>query len=182
MRKEYYRVAHSTEDYKAFDLGTAFTPDNWNRRLVKGKRGQSLVGVSLPELILNEGSYTDYQASDLGEVCSYRLMTIIEKNKSPVDTIEWFDVDIRSSMHGTRKYYFLHFPVIYDVLDNEHTVFIEEEPRSVVIPCLSYEKAKNHHIFAFPNSYVGFVVSKYLKDKIMDKDCIGLDFSPIQVI
>jgi len=180
MKNLFYGVTYSSEEFEDFDLGVAFSPKEWNDRIIKGKRGQSFPVMTFPTLLLQDGGFADYQASNIGTLCSLKLKTVIEQYKSSNDSVEWFDVDIHSEEYGARRYYFMHFPSVFDVLDEENTVFTGS--KRPVIPCFSYRLVKDHHIFAIPGSFTGFIVSNYMREKILEADCFGLAFYSIETV
>ena len=70
-------------------------------------------------LNLKDGSFSDYQAnSEACRLCSSKLRSIIDRNKSPQDQIQWLPMVVKDEHGEEREYFILHFPVIYDVIDS----------------------------------------------------------------
>jgi|GEM_PF-6301469 len=182
MKRKYYQVVYDSEEAEDFDLGLACEPDNWNYLQLYGTRGKPFPNIILPLLTLKNGGFADYQASNVGTLCSHKLMSVLEANKAESDVLEWFDIFIANEQGEQRKYHLLHFPVVFDVLDLEHSVISHAMDGLPVIPCLSYPLVKDHHVFAMPKASVGFFISDFVREKILEADCLGLGFAPVKAI
>jgi hypothetical protein len=129
---------------------------------------------------LEDGDYTDYLANDLGwRMCSKPLRDLIESRKATEDLLQWLPAIVSDGLGTAVRYYVLHFPVIYDVLDTERTLFAEGG--SVIRPILSKSKLGSHRVFAPMRSRVDLVITGNIKEEIILARLTGMDFSKLSV-
>ena len=60
--------------------------------------------------------------------------------------VEFIPITVKSKEYGDRQYYIVHFKKIYDVIDEENTVF-NDFTGSVIKLRVDYAKVKNLHVF-----------------------------------
>ncbi len=172
----YYEVLY--KDDQAF--GVAYAPENTDLFLVPNS-GQAVKSWETIRLTLREGIYTDYPANDLGgRLCSEKLKTIIEENRSKNDVLQWLKAIVADAKGEERDYYILHFPVEHDVLDKKKTIFADGD--FVVKAVISLEAAKNHEVFTHPTGgRITLIVSGRVKERIESEACIGMVFSLVPI-
>ena len=93
--------------------------------------------------------------------------------------IEYLPIPVISEKYGNKTYYILHFKKIYDVMDREHTIFVEGTD-AIIKVALDAEKVKDLKIFnsqpAIRDVIVSEDVRRAIKKNRLDE---GLDFLPI---
>ena len=89
-----------------------------------------------------------YCPFDLGPHCvrlvNEELKELLE-SYAEKEFIEFIPVIIKSAEYGDRQYYIVHFKKIYDVIDEDNTVF--GPTGSVIKLRVDYAKVKNLHVF-----------------------------------
>src|SRR5690242_6574940 len=74
-------------------------------------------------LLLTNGDFVDYLASDLGcRLCSSRLKSLIQAHASDLDVLQWLPVTVMCSSDA-KDYFILHFPSPPDILNRDDTIF-----------------------------------------------------------
>lgn len=173
----YYRALYCSEkEYQPY--GIAYAPEDTDIFLLpeSGKELKSWLPISLE---LKDGIYADYLANDVGgRLCSEKLKSIIDKHLSEDDSIQWLEVEVKSNTtRELKKYFFLHFPQNFDILDKTKTIWVGD---MVVKPVLKPESVKNHNIVTYPsNMGIAFFVSDEIKSAIKKEKITGLDFSKV---
>ena len=104
----FYRVQYP-EDYYSKEYGSVISPQSWWDKhsyfIERGKPGPK--DILIPPFILKDGKFADYMYNDCSfNLCSKRLMRIIEKHKSSNDIIEWYKVEIEAEGETTKLYIF----------------------------------------------------------------------------
>ena len=126
---------------------------------------------------LQDGRFTDYQDNTDGlRMCSGRLKSLIEANKSENDVLQWLEVSV-SDERQARPYYVLHFPEIDDVLDKNGCVY--DEAGDVIKPVLSRAICAPYNLIAFKGD-TRFSTMLYVRDNvrkaILKAGCTGMVF------
>jgi hypothetical protein len=162
-----------THDYH---YGVAYLPPSANAFVLplSGVKVESWEHITLE---LRNGEYADFQASDLvgARLCSENLRKVIENNRSGNDEIQWLEVSVLYSAIETRRYYVIHFPVNYPIINKEKSLMAGH---AVVKPVLSLENITGHEIFAVPSGRRIFVSEK-MKNAIETAKLTGLSFSRV---
>ena len=82
--------------------------------------------------------------------------------------VEYLPVPVKSRKYGDKTYYILHFKKIYDVMDKEHTVFVEGTD-AVIKVALDAEKVKDLKIFNSQPAISDVIVSEDVRRAIKKK-------------
>ena len=133
-------------------------------------------------LNLKDGSFSDYQAnSEACRLCSSKLRSIIDRNKSPQDQIQWLPMVVKDEHGEEREYFILHFPVIYDVIDRENSTYFGED--QLIKPVFSLRKIGRHKVFNYDSyNFFSFFISEDIRKDIEKEKCTNLNISKIQVV
>jgi hypothetical protein len=184
----YYKVRYR-EDYYAQGFGTVVSPqDWWNEHRYFIERGKSITNnIEIPVFQLEKGKFADYMDNDCGfNLCSERLMNLIENFKSNTDLIEWYEVQVQGEFR--QLYYILHLPVVLDILDEDRTLFhnVYDDDgtfidKIVIKPQFKLEGLIGHNIFSYVGSDISWYVSENIKTAIIMQDCTGLELSEIHL-
>ena len=171
---EYFQVLY-VEDEQYAPFGVAYAPEDTDLFLIPIS-GEKVITWSSINLALRDGDFADYLANDLGaRLCSLKLKNIIEKNLSQIDEVQWLESTVVNSSGLEKKYYILHFPVDYEVIDRNKSIIVNEE--FIVKGVLDYSAVQGHHIFTYPNEAGRrLFVNKDLKKVIEDNKCTGISF------
>jgi hypothetical protein len=179
MAWSFYRVNHDLKyDKKGF--GVANFPQWWQEDLDKSifcRYGKPAKDVGpLPEAELAEGDWADYLVnSGVYNLCSAKLVEVIEAHRPPTDVVEWVPVQVSG-----RPYFVLHLPVIHDVLDASRTKFHGQWPRRRVAGySLNANAVRDRHIFGREGSGFDWIVSRQVRKAILAAGCTGLMFDPV---
>jgi len=132
------------------------------------------------ELVLKDGEFPDYLASDLGcRTCSEKMRAVLDERAGPADVLQWLPVVVAS---GTvqRPYYILHFPKPPDVLDRARTLWSGD---FVVRPAFRRAALGDHSVFAYPGAEgIPLFVDKDCRYALERAGCTGLEFSQARVV
>lgn len=79
-------------------------------------------------------------------IVSERLKKFLEKKSVMNDSIEWVNVNIRHE-DIVKEYYIVMFTEQQDVIDEKNTKYYLED-NSILVPCISLEKAEKFKIFS----------------------------------
>ena len=94
---------------------------------------------------LVNGRYCPYGRGPHGvRLVNEELKELLE-SYAEKEFIEFIPVIIKSAEYGDRQYYIVHFKKIYDVIDEDNTVF--GPTGSVIKLRVDYAKVKNLHVF-----------------------------------
>ena len=159
------------------DTGVAFGPKDWNPYSLR--YGVEAAASELPPLKMDHGGFVDYQPGQVN-LCSEKLMCVIELNKAENDRIGWFGATIEDARSEFRQYYALHMPVVEPVLNEEKTVFAGEQKEFVVRPHFNMEAIKARHVFSYRGNINSWVVSAHMRSKILEAGCTGLVFLDVE--
>lgn len=133
-------------------------------------------------LHLRDGPFSDYQAnSEACRLCSSKLRSIIDRNKSPQDQIQWLPMIVRDSSGEEREYFILHFPDVYDVIDRENSTFFGKD--QLIKPVFSLRKIGEHKVFNYdPYNFFSFFISEDIRKDIEKKKFTNLNISKTRVV
>ena len=94
---------------------------------------------------LTNGKYCPYGRGPHGvRLVNEELKELLERYAEK-EFIEFIPVIVKSAEYGDRQYYIVHFKKIYDVIDEENTVY--GPTGSVIKLRVDYAKVKNLHVF-----------------------------------
>lgn len=125
------------------EAGLIFTPD-WDKcpEIWDGEE------VKLPNDFIYElqnGKYPPYNRGPHGvNLVNEELKELLE-TYAEKEYVEFIPVMVKSKEYGDRLYYIVHFKKIYDVIDEENTVY--GPTGSVIKLRVDYVKVKNLHVF-----------------------------------
>ena len=128
-------------------------------------------------LTLKDGVFSDFLTNNLGcPLCSEKLKNIIDKTSSAHDEIQWLPTIVADEKgKEEKKYFILHFPTEYDILDRKKSIIVEDD--FVVKPVISKKLAANHAVFTFLGEGQGrFFISERVKEAIEKEGCLGIVF------
>lgn len=130
--------------------------------------------------------WQDYQPNSLAwPLMSEKLKSLIEKNLSGNEGIDWISVTVKGSGEQ-QKYYIPRFSKMLDVLDMQKTMFVQGTDR-VIRPVFSLSKIDKYNVFHQPSAYSlwkitsGLYVSEALKKAIQKEKLTGIDFEKTSV-
>lgn len=133
------------------------------------------------ELVLREGSPTDYLANNLGvRLCSKRMRTAIEAASAGADQFQWLDAQVMDESGNVHTYYVLHFPTLPDVLDPDRT--IKSRGWFVVMPVIAGSRVGAHRAFSFPGGSSRMIVANDVRQAIEQAGCTGVDFAAVALV
>jgi hypothetical protein len=135
---------------------------------------------------LRDGMYGSYHMANVcANLVDDELKDIISKYITLDYPLEFLPVKAQSEEYGDKQYYIMHFKIIFDVLDLENSVYLDldDGSKSLVKPCLSYEKVKGLNIFNSRPYINDIIVSNKLRKEIKKKKLdLGMVFSEIRCI
>lgn len=172
---KYYRIL-TKGNYKK--TGVLYAPESWPYPIaIDGadvENWQSLV------IELREGYYQHFDLCVGGaNLLSQEMKDLFASFAGDNPDIEYLPLPVKSKKYGDKTYYILHFKKIYDVMDREHTVFVEGTD-AVIKVALDAEKVKDLKIFNSQPSISDVIISEDVRRAIRkNKLDEGLDFLPI---
>jgi hypothetical protein len=174
MTDNYYEFLMNGEDKKAGNISSP----NWD--LCPNIRDAEEVVINNDFFCeLQDGMYPSY---DRGPHCvrlvNEELKELLEEYAEPEFT-EFIPITVKSKEYGDRQYYIVHFKKIYDVIDEENTVF-NDFTGSVIKLRVDYAKVKNLHVFNSQPIINDLIVSTKLYKEIKKRKLnFGVTFGPI---
>ena len=174
MNKYYYM--HYTDD-ESFGMSYAENEDIF----VLPETGE-VKSWNIIRFTIKDGFYNDYLPNDLGlRLCSEKLRNIIDENKSIYDNIQWLKAIVKDINGNEFIYYLLHFPIQYDVLDLNKTLFVGNN--LIVKAVLNKSKINAHKVFSFPTAGNSrFIISEDIRKNIEVNNCIGINYSKVPLV
>lgn len=113
---------------------------------------------------LQDGRYCSFdRAPNRVRVVDDDLKTLLE-SYAEKEYVEFIPVIIRSERYGDRQYYIMHFKKIYDVIDEENTVYCPEN--SIIKLRVDYKKVKDLHVFNSQPLINDLIVSRKVYSEI----------------
>lgn len=177
----FFAVHGLEETEKGYDtFGVAFSPDFIDAGILP-PNGIRFNDWKVFEFELRDGTYSDYQASDLSlRLCSEKLRNIIDDTRTQQDEVQWFETIVKSSNGEKRTYYALHFPMNYPVIDYERSHISDH---GIIIKPIFLETAfDDKHICVVPNEYgISWYISNELLNRITKAKCTGISFTKVTV-
>ncbi|WP_027360160.1 imm11 family protein [Desulforegula conservatrix] len=176
---KYFQMTYSEDnDYEPY--GVAYAAPDVDPFLlpISGTKIESWSPLSLE---LRDGEFADYLTNDLGvRLCSENLQKIIENNRSENDQLQWLEAIVSDVNGHCKKYFVLHFPENYSVINKEKSIMAGD---MIVKPVLNISIVKSHNIFTLPGEAGRTIfVSECLK-KIIDKIKLsGLAFTKVSAV
>ena len=174
----YYQMTYAENtDYEPY--GVAYASSEADPFLLprSGTRIESWKPLMLE---LRDGDFADYLTNDLGaRLCSNRMQKIIEKNRSQNDELQWLEVIVSNANGESIKYYVLHFPEDYPVVNKEKSIMAGD---LVVKSVLNFKIVKDHNIFTLPGEAGRTVyISELLKKVIVNNELTGMAFTIVKI-
>jgi hypothetical protein len=109
-----------------------------------------------------------------------KIKDIIDKGSSPIDKIQWLDAVVFDASGELHKYWILHFPVAFPVINKDKSI-MGDDKNCVVKPVLSRKEIEVHNIFGLPWRWLTWFVSKPLRDSIKAAGCTDIKFDRVQI-
>jgi hypothetical protein len=133
-------------------------------------------------LTLQSGEFADYLANNAGlRLCSDKLREIIENCRGGKDALQWLETTVSDLMGARRKYFALHFPEDYDVLDRKRSI-LAGGGKMIVKGVLSRAGVDGHRVFSYPReSGRRCLVDDLVRQTIENAGCTGMGFSEVSV-
>jgi len=130
--------------------------------------------------------WQDYQPNSLAwPMMSEKLKSVIEKNLTGNEGIDWISAIVRTS--GERRMYYIpRFSKMLDVLDAQKTIFIQGTDR-IIKPVFSLSKINKYSIFHQPAAHnlwkitSALYVNEALKKAVQKDKLTGIDFEKTSV-
>lgn len=144
--------------------------------------GEDVKGLDTLAFELRDGEYAHFHMCVGGaNVVSEELKTLFEQYCQDNPYIEFLPIKVDSDKYGEKQYYIMHFKVIYDVIDKEHTAYLKGPTYcSIVRLAVDHEKAKHLHVFnsrpAVQDVIVSEDVYKEMRKRELDR---GTEFYPL---
>lgn len=132
----------------------------------------SVLGWDGHDLDLEQGSFLDYLANDLGcRLCSDALRDLLNSYASKADMIQWLSTVVYCGAES-KRYSILHFPDPPDVL-SDSSVAVGD---MVVKPILSAKKAMGHSVFAFVGAEgLSLIVDQQTRNALQESRLSGVE-------
>ena len=172
---KYYKIIIKG-NYKK--TGVLYAPESWPYPIaVDGKEVHNWQSLTVE---LRGGYYKHFGlctggANMISQEMKDLFVSLIGNNPD----VEYLPVPVISKKYGDKTYYILHFKKIYDVMDREHTVFVEGTD-AVIKVALDAEKVKDLRIFNSQPSISDVIISEDVRRAIKKhKLDEGIDFLPI---
>ena len=104
--------------------GVLYSPPKWPYPIARDAQPvqdwQSLI------VELRDGQYRHFHACTGGaNLVSHEMMTLLRTFNNDEDKLEFLPVKAISKEYGDRKYYIMHFKIIYDVIDTLKTIYVK---------------------------------------------------------
>ncbi|GHT79472.1 hypothetical protein AGMMS50262_23210 [Bacteroidia bacterium] len=173
--KKFYRFL--LKDIKKH--GVLYAPKGTNIRF-----GEDVIPVKDWENIVFElkgGIYLPFMNANVtANFANEDLKNLIQKIVPHDYPLEFFPINVKSEEHGDKTYYLIHFKKIFDVIDNENSVWIVD---SIAKPWIDYNKAKDLDFFNSSARINGIIVSDKMK-KLIKKNKLdaGIEFWEVPYI
>jgi hypothetical protein len=180
MAKMKYYSLYGVDKHKIY--GVAYSPDGTDSLIIptsghRVENWQTLDFTIKKDEFSEIGEFSDYQPNDLAcHLYSLKLKEVLEKSKSEYDELQWLPATVTNLKGEKRKYAILHFPVGYDVLDKEQTLYHEDRRYGPIRPVISHKLAVTHNIFTYPDTAVIFFISEMVRKNITAFKCEGITF------
>lgn len=130
-----------------------------------------------PIFELRTANFCDYVPNTAGvRLLSLPLGRVLKQHIQAADA-EWLPARVRFA-DDERSYYVLHFIRAWDVLDRSETLTAGEG--FVVRPVLSLGKVRELDVFGFESAGTRLIVSRRVRDKIVDSRLSCVDFSRVR--
>jgi len=175
---EIYQMTYASEEAYA-PYGVAYAAKGTDLFLLphSGARVQSWKCLPLE---LRDGAFADYLANNVGgRLCSEALYDIIEHNRSPKDELQWLETTVSIVDGESRRYYFLHFPQDYPVVNENESLM---HMGTVIRPVFTAEGIQGHEVFALPGEPgIRTFVSARLKTLIQRSKMTSVAFTKARV-
>lgn len=97
-------------------------------------------------------------------IASERLKNFLKARETENDSIEWIEVKIRDE-ETTKNYYILMLKNKPNVIDEKNTKYFLED-HSILVPCISLEKAQKYSVFTPDELFWKFPSLIYTTEKI----------------
>ncbi len=158
--------------------GVLYSPPKWPYPIARDAQPvqdwQSLI------VELRDGQYRHFHACTGGaNLVSHEMMTLLRTFNNDEDKLEFLPVKAISKEYGDRKYYIMHFKIIYDVIDTLKTIYVNGTD-SIIKLRLDDNKVKNLKVFNSQPAVNDVIISEDVCELIKKQKLdIGLDFMPI---
>lgn len=146
-----------------------------------GVEVKPVIGWEDIEFALKGGNYLPFMNSNVGaNFANEELKNLLQENLPSEYPIEFYPIRVRSEEYGDKIYYLIHFKTVFDVIDNENSVWVV---KSIAKPWIDYKKAKDLDFFNSTARTNGIIVSDKIK-KLMRKNKldIGIEFLKVPYV
>jgi len=135
------------------------------------------------EFTLQDGEYLPFMNSNVMAIfVNEDLKKLIDEIVPEEYPLEFLPIKVKSEEYGDRTYYLIHFKIVFDVIDEVNSVRIPST-KSIAIPYIDYNKAKDldffNHTARFNDIIVSDKMKKLMKQRNLDT---GIDFVKIHYI
>lgn len=133
------------------------------------------------EFTLKRGTYLPFMNSDTTANFANEELKNLVQELIPLDyPLEFYPIHVKSEEYGEKTYYLIHFKIIFDVIDNENSVWVGS---SIAKPCIDYKKAKGLDFFNATNAINEIMVSDKMKKLMQQKKLdTGIEFKKVPYI
>ena len=170
---KYFQITYAeNSDYEPYGVACASSDVD---PFLLPKSGTKIESWKPLTLELRRGEFADYLTNDLGaRLCSLHMKRILEKNRSINDELQWLEVLVSKTNGESKKYYALHFPEDYPVVNKEKSTMAGD---MVVKSVLDINTVKDHNIFTLPGEAGRTIyISEHLKEAIESNELTGMAF------
>lgn len=131
-------------------------------------------------LTLSGGELRDYLLNDVGwRLCSPALRDAVEAARHESDAIQWLPVFVDDG-RMKHPYFVLHFPVTFDLLSREQSVF--DKSGGLIKAVYDEDAIGEHRVFPQPDAVVlSFVVAEPVHFQLRRAALTGLTFEPVPI-
>lgn len=159
------------------DAGVISCPDGYVCPIVRDGESFTLDNDFVYEL--NDGDFCPFvYAPHMVRLVNEELKELLE-TYAEKEWVDFVPVIVRSTNYGDRKYYIVHFLKIYDVVDEENTIY--DPPGWIMKLRIDKSKVKNLHVFNSQPHINDLIVSAKLYKDIKRRNLhFGISFVSIQ--
>ena len=174
MGSEFFYLHFADEE----GLAVASAPDDpeLDRRLANGGWIDDWSPIRFK---LDKGIVVDYLANSFAyRLCSDHLRRTLDRERTPVDVVQWLSAVVSDPMGNELPYSILHFPEVPNVLNLTRSVL---SGPMIVKACLDSHLVDGHRIFSFPQETLRLVIAAEVKAAVESSRCTGMKFSKVPV-
>lgn len=158
--------------------GVLYAPKSWVCPIARD--GEVVLNWQSLKVELRNGPYRNFNMCvGTANVISEDFKAAIQEVIGDVPDLEFLPIMATSKEYGDWRYYIMHFTKIFDVIDEDNTIYVPNS-NSIIKLWLDYDKVKDLKIFNSQPYINDVIVSddirRLLKRKHLDD---GIEFMPV---